>query len=80
MLCMARAAVIRATMPAYMAPSIQQNVGSTIVACRFGNASIKASARNMGSIAFSLDHASAQYCKKHLCKRVGNCSQHWHAI
>ena len=40
----------------------------TSVACRLGDASIKASARSMGSTAFSLDDAYAQHCKKQLCK------------
>ncbi len=51
MLCVAWAAVICATMPAYMAPTTQQNLGNPFVACRFGNVSIKASVRNVGSIA-----------------------------
>lgn len=53
MLCLAWSAVIRATMPAYMAPTTRQNLGNPFVACRFGNGSIKASVRNIGFIACS---------------------------
>lgn len=44
------------------------DLAGTIVACRLGDASIKASARHMGSTAFSLNDAYAQHCKKQLCK------------
>jgi len=47
------------------------DLGGAILACRLADASIKASARNKGTAAVSLDDAYYQYRKQQLCTQHG---------